>query len=429
MSPIITNIIYIIINCFTAFIIHRFMNVFFEESLCKKRYLIAAYIFYPLITSTAYLIWGVPLITFLCNILSLSLIAALYQGSVKKKISSVIFIYLFMYAIELIFIAASGIKQIHITDRSEQVQLVWHITMKLVTFIVAILVGGFKNIKEHKYSSNMLFVSGIIIPASSAYLILAIFETGQVKQNTAIISIIFVFAINIIVFYLYDALSLTYEQRIKNELVNQEREFYYNQCEIMHTMSKEIAGLQHDMKNHFFALHELINEGEYSKAKDYILKLTEKSSGQAIICDTGNIVIDSIINYKFRNKDNLGIDVSVDAIIPEQISIDVADEVTIFGNLIDNAITAVQKCESDRKVTINLQFSKNRLFIVISNTYDGRVEYTNGTIVSTKEEKGHHGHGINNVRTSLEKYNGVLRLEHNETNFTARAILYLNNDQ
>ncbi len=183
------------------------------------------------------------------------------------------------------------------------------------------------------------------------------------------------------------------------------------------------------MKNHFFALHELIDEGEYSKAKDYILKLTEKSSGQAIICDTGNIVIDSIINYKFRNKDNLGIDVSVDAIIPEQISIDVADEVTIFGNLIDNAITAVQKCESDRKVTINLQFSKNRLFIVISNTYDGRVEYTNGTIVSTKEEKGYHGHGINNVRTSLEKYNGVLRLEHNETNFTARAILYLNNDQ
>ena len=106
-----------------------------------------------------------------------------------------------MYVIELIFIAASGIKQIHITDRSEQVQLVWHITMKLVTFIVAILVGGFKNIKEHKYSSNMLFVSGIIIPASSAYLILAIFETGQVKQNTAIISIIFVFAINIMTLF------------------------------------------------------------------------------------------------------------------------------------------------------------------------------------------------------------------------------------
>lgn len=429
MSPIITNIVYIIINCFTAFIIHRFMNVFFEKSNCKKWQLIATYFLYPLITSTAYLIWGIPLITFLCNILSLSLIAALYQGSVKKKILSVVFIYLFMYVIELIFIAASGINHIHITDRSEQVQLIWHILASIITFLASVLAGGFKNIREHKYSSNMLFVSGIIVPSFSAYLILAIFETGQVKQNTSITSIIFVFAINIIVFYLYDALSLSYEQRIKNELVNQEREFYYNQCEIMHTTSKEIAGLQHDMKNHFFALHELIDDGEYSKAKDYILELTEKSSGQAIICDTGNIVIDSIINYKFRNKDSLGIAVSVDAVIPEQINIDVADEVTIFGNLIDNVITAVEKCESDRKVSINLQFSKNRLFIVISNTYDGRVEYTNGTIVSTKEEKDLHGFGIKNVRSALEKYNGVLRLEHNETEFTARAILYLNDSQ
>ena len=419
MSPVITNIIYIIINCFTAFTIHRFMSVFFEERNCQKWQLTAAYFFYPLITSTVYLIWGIPIITFLCNILSLSFIAALYKGSVKKKISSVFFIYLFMYVIELIFIAASGINKINITDRSEQIQLVWHILASLITFLASVLAGGFKNIKEHKYTSNMLFVSGIIVPSFSAYLILAIFETGQVKQSTAITSIIFIFAINVIVFYLYDALSLSYEQRIKTELINQERELYYNQCEIMHTTSKEIAGLQHDMKNHFFALHELIDGGEYSKAKDYIFELAEKSSGQTIICDTGNIVIDSIINYKFRNKESLGIDVSVD----------VADEVTLFGNLIDNAITAVEKCEFGKKVSISLQFSKNRLFIVISNTYDGCVEYRNGTIVSTKKEKDSHGYGIKNVRTALEKYNGVLRLEHNQTEFTAKVILYLNDSQ
>ena len=96
MSPVITNIIYIIINCFTAFTIHRFMNVFFEERNCQKWQLTAAYFFYPLITSTVYLIWGIPIITFLCNILSLSFIATLYKGSVKKKISSVFFIYLCM---------------------------------------------------------------------------------------------------------------------------------------------------------------------------------------------------------------------------------------------------------------------------------------------------------------------------------------------
>ena len=183
------------------------------------------------------------------------------------------------------------------------------------------------------------------------------------------------------------------------------------------------------MKNHFFALHELIDGGEYSKAKDYIFELAEKSSSQTIICDTGNIVIDSIINYKFRNKESLGIDVSVDAVIPEQINIDVADEVTLFGNLIDNAITAVEKCEFGKKVSISLQFSKNRLFIVISNTYDGCVEYRNGTIVSTKKERDSHGYGIKNVRTALEKYNGVLRLEHNQTEFTAKVILYLNDSQ
>lgn len=63
--------------------------------------------------------------------------------------------------------------------------------------------------------------------------------------------------------------------------------------------------------------------------------------------------------------------------------------------------------------------------ICISNSYDGIILYENGVIVSTKKNKSEHGKGLENVRRTAEKYNGLLKLSHNENVFTSEVLLYL----
>ena len=65
------------------------------------------------------------------------------------------------------------------------------------------------------------------------------------------------------------------------------------------------------------------------------------------------------------------------------------------------------------------------LIIRISNTYNGTVLYENGEIVTTKKNKDEHGKGLSNIRKVTEKYNGLLKLSHNENVFTSEVLLYL----
>ena len=134
-------------------------------------------------------------------------------------------------------------------------------------------------------------------------------------------------------------------------------------------------------------MNDLLQKKRFAETAEYLLGLTEKVSTDTIFCDTGNTVIDSIVNYSFRNASAQGINVKVLAKIPEKIEMNVADIVTILSNLFDNAITATLKLSENRMIEVKISYSKCRLFIFVQNTYNGIVKYQNGKIITTKEKE------------------------------------------
>ena len=98
---------------------------------------------------------------------------------------------------------------------------------------------------------------------------------------------------------------------------------------------------------------------------------------------------------------------------------------TILTNLLDNAVSALKNIKRDKKLNIKIVYRKGMLIISIDNTYDGVVLYENGEIVTTKKDKNVHGKGLINIRKTAEKYNGLLKLSHNENVFTSEVLLYL----
>ena len=154
--------------------------------------------------------------------------------------------------------------------------------------------------------------------------------------------------------------------------------------------------------------------------------LIQKEEKKSVLYSTsGNIVVDSIINYKLRSISDWNVAVTVDIVIPTELPIEIVDLSTILTNLLDNAVQALQKTDGKRELKIAMTYRKGMLFIAVKNTYPGKVHYENGEIVTTKEDTESHGYGLKNVESAAEKYDGICQLHHNDVYFDAEVALYL----
>ena len=100
------------------------------------------------------------------------------------------------------------------------------------------------------------------------------------------------------------------------------------------------------------------------------------------------------------------------------------DITTIFGNLLDNAITAVTSV-SNKTIHFLYRETKGRIIISISNSYDGTVIMKNQKIISRKKDTRIHGYGLKNIEKTVDKYNGTVKILHDDNMFTVKLLLYV----
>ena len=108
--------------------------------------------------------------------------------------------------------------------------------------------------------------------------------------------------------------------------------------------------------------------------------------------------------------------------IPKDLKINVFDLNIILGNLLNNAIEAIEKAER-KYFFINIYFEKNILFIHIEYTYDGNIIKEKETLMTTMEEKQLHGLGLKSVSSILEKYVGDIIYDYNDIYFITDVML------
>jgi hypothetical protein len=79
------NIIYLISNFFTIFIVHRFMKLFFSNNDKSKLLTNIAYLSYFVVTSLAYLTLDIPIITLALNWIIIFVISLTYESTMQKR--------------------------------------------------------------------------------------------------------------------------------------------------------------------------------------------------------------------------------------------------------------------------------------------------------------------------------------------------------
>jgi len=181
------------------------------------------------------------------------------------------------------------------------------------------------------------------------------------------------------------------------------------------------------MNFHLATIKELSIDNK--STTDYINGLLEDISESEVYSSTGNIAFDSIINFKLKTAKEENIKLDLALFIPPVLNIEIADIVTILGNLLDNALDAVTKVE-DKMIRLDIEFSKSNLHINIDNSFDGNIKYTerkgeNERRIATLKMQGEHGYGLENVRKSVEKYNGHIDISHESNIFSVGVLLYV----
>ncbi len=190
---------------------------------------------------------------------------------------------------------------------------------------------------------------------------------------------------------------------------------------------RETRRVHHDMKNHITCIHNLITEGKTEEVRSYILSLDSQIQQIDKELHTGNDIVDAIVNEKYAKAKNDQISISIEGKLGS-LTVAAIDLCTLFSNAIDNAVEALKDNNVPEK-EIQLTFKQQnqmQFFIFRNPVSPPKSPYT---FLTTKKDSHNHGFGLDNIRMTVEKYQGQMNYyiendgEHNF--FILEIILFM----
>ena len=409
-----------------ALAIDRFMEVFFGKRRTAYIVMFLSYLPLLLLIGLNATLFGYAHISGLLFVpLGFFFITLNYESSMFKRIVAAFYI---LIVAETVATIVCNFLCPHLpTWNSVSPDTVASVITALLFYLSALLMFKyFKHIRKNTFNFHAFFVLVLIIAGTFAATTL--YDASTISRSTYLDLYFFLLAgSTFMVFYLYNTLSKAHEEKLKSALHTQEKEYYLTQCQLMQESVKQAKSIRHDMKLHLATVKGYLADNK--EATNYLNGLLGDIDESEVYSDTGNIAFDSIINYKLRNAKSDKIKLDLRVSVPSVLNVEVVDVVTILGNLFDNALDAIAKTE-EKKIKLDIEFSKGVLFMKMENAFDGTVKYAEGraeeerAIISLKGSKDH-GYGLENIKKSVEKYNGHVNIAHEENIFSVGILLFV----
>ncbi len=417
MSIISANIIYLISNLFRTYVLFKFMSIFFKrKARIEKGFEIFLYVNYFLINSMLNIYFFNPFINLTSNLILYFLLTYIYNGKILTRIVSTVIIYSASMIIESI---VYNIFNNFIHDHKSLTMIVSSLLQFTLTLFLERMVGENKIINIKLTHLLMIFC----IPICSIIIVSTIFLANySIGFTIMIVSVLLV--MNISNFYLYDIIIKHYSDKYDKALLKQQNDTYINQLKIIRESEENAKMIRHDMKNHVIAIQNMIENGNYAEVNHYMQTIFNNTNNKREYVNSGNVEVDSLLNYKINEAIELGAELKIDINIPSSFSMELFDLVVILGNLLDNSLDAIKKV-SEKYLSIDMKFEKSMLFIKVKNTFDGTIINCNDRILTTKNNKDNHGLGLISIENIISKYDGSLDTEYSSNIFSVDIILYI----
>ena len=428
-------IFYIIYNIINIFIIYKSIKTILDEdAVFNKKYEIYSYILFFIISSLMFLLYPIPLITLFTNILIVFLIQFNYKTKMKNKILLTLYIITILSIIDVItsILINKAVVNINIQIRYNNNfnTILGFIFQLALNFISLKSIKSFKKMQFNLEMPKIFWFPLIVIPFISMLLVLLFLYDKSSSVKLIIFLCVSLIIINLTIFALYDFFLDYTKSKIEKELLEREKEFNLKQFNIIINNYESLELFRHDFKNHISYKKKCSKDNNLDEIIKYTDNITkEVKINKNININSGNLLIDSILNFKFQEILNNNIRLEYNVLAPYDLKIDSLDLVSLLGNLIDNIIEANIKIEnvSDRYSNINIKYIKNNLFINLENSFK-EVKFDNNNNLKTLKKESHkHGLGLKSIKNIVNKYNGFIKMDIKENKFITKIVLTLEN--
>lgn len=422
-------LINLILALFYLIILKKFLSIFLEQTKDKPvKYLFLGlnYFFQVLITTTSF----PPLLILTVNILLVfALSSTAYCGSLKRRcIFSFLLctVWMLMEIILSILLTTFGLREMVL-------QIAGAIISQMCMFFMALLSSHYIWQKKQYEISWHYALMVLLTPVGSIYIMHNIFLIADKNKEYiifAIFSSLLLLLINYVIFGAYDQLVLHAEIQEQNVLYEQQLELCSRQTEEHEIYNQGIRKMRHDIQSHMTGLLGMIQKGDTSAAISYIEELLEKNVQlpKEEVSRSGNIVVDSLINYKYSIARMEHIAFEVNVFLPGILPFQSTHLAVIFGNLLENALDACKEMTDEKRyIRLKAVYAKEVFSLTICNSYKGkRKQSVDGKFLTTKKNTTDHGLGLSSVKQAVEPYHGQVLTEYGDSMFHVTVIMYGN---
>ena len=180
--------------------------------------------------------------------------------------------------------------------------------------------------------------------------------------------------------------------------------------------------IRHDMKNNVVCMDRLLSQEKYGKLKEYFYSLSKELYALDNQIETGNEIVNQVINIKYATARRLGIPFEIEAVLPPQLAIPDHLLCSVLSNLLDNAIEASEQI-ADPAVFMKIHTVKGYLSVTVKNRIEPWQAEPAKSRRTTKEQPHLHGLGLSIVEDTVKKYNGISSFEAEDGEYVASIML------
>lgn len=408
-------------NLFRIFLIGRCASIFLGVDVDKKKKHIVYGCFY-VINTVLFWEFHTVWINMICNLMGIGAIVWLYTKSVRTNLFITGTIYLVNCGCD---VAATSLF-VNYRDGGAYNQIYAVISFFLI-FMCELVIE--KMITIHKDAEDAQNISLVLMPICSIIVITLLIYTDTCTDIGLTIVSIGLLIANFLMLYLYNLLLHSISQQYEMEMLKTQLQAYANQLNVVLRGEEKIKALRHDIKHHLSELMLLANKHDVAEIQKYIDEMNSFLKNPNEIVASGNLEIDSVLNFMLQKAEKELKTVDIKVMLPEKVrhSFDIN---VMLGNLLENAIDAAGKTEN-KYLSVHIKLKRGILKVKIENSFESSCtlcekQNRKDTILkTTKPFTEQHGIGLKNVKKIVEKYNGTMAVTAQEGIFCVNLLLYM----
>ena len=233
--------------------------------------------------------------------------------------------------------------------------------------------------------------------------------------------------INLDVLYMYKKMQTYRNETVEINLLKQQNVYVKARYVEMEKQWLRLRRMRHNMANNCVLEMSYLEKKQYELLMEHYRERLGIIRKQEDVIQTGNIAIDSILNYKLCVAGELQIVVNRIIEIADEVRISNLDLNILIGNLFDNAMEAVRGLKPEkRKIDLCIKTDKTAFLLEIRNPYEGRRQKDREeNFLTGKKDKIFHGLGLKEVKEIVKKYHGKFTVEEKEEEFRVGIFVYM----